>query len=55
MVLMHGPFQFGLSEREVALLLDALDAASVSPPEGSEFRASEFAELSAELAERTAY
>ncbi len=55
MVLMHGPFQFGMSEREVAILLDALDAATVELPDGSEFGVEDFAELSAGLAERTAY
>ena len=54
MTLSHGKFKFGMSEREVAILLDALDAATVELPEGSEFD-SDFAELAAGLAERTAY
>ena len=29
MTLSHGKFKFGMSEREVAILLDALDAATV--------------------------
>ena len=55
MTLSHGKFKFGMSEREVAILLDALDAATVELPEDSEFDSTDFAELAAGLAERTAY
>lgn len=55
MTLSHGKFKFGMSEREVAILLDALNAATVELPEGSDFNSSDFAELAAGLAERTAY
>lgn len=55
MTLSHGKFKFGMSEREVAILLDALDAATVELPESSEFDSTDFAELAAGLAERTAY
>ena len=55
MPLSHGKFKFGMSEREVAILLDALDAATVELPEDSEFDSTDFAELAAGLAERTAY
>lgn len=55
MTLSHGKFKFGMSEREVAIVLDALDAATVELPEGSKFDSTDFAELAADLAERTAY
>ena len=55
MTLRHGKFQFGLSEREVAVLLDALDGAVADPPAGSVFEAPDFAELAAAFAQRTAY
>ena len=55
MTLSHGKFKFGMSEREVAILQDAVDAATVEVPDGSVFDSADFAELAAGLAERMAY
>ena len=54
MTLRHGQFQFGLTEREMAITLEALEHCVESLPEGS-FSRDDFAELAAALAERAAY
>ena len=55
MLLKHGQFQFGLSEREMAIVLEALEEAVERVPEGSAFDRDDFAEVAAEVAHRAAY
>ena len=40
-----GRFTFVLTERDVSLLLDALDAAVINPPSGSTFSRENFAQM----------
>lgn len=52
---MSGRFTFTLTEREASVLLDALDAATVTPPPDAGWGRDAYADLAGMLAERIAW